>query len=401
MTWQVAKLSDICEFHNGLWKGDKGPFLNVGVIRNTNFTKDGSLDDRYIAYLDVEAKKFEKRRLQFGDIILEKSGGGPKQAVGRVAFFDKRSGDYSFSNFTSAIRVRDPKTLSAEYLHRFLHWQYLSGVTEPMQSHSTGIRNLDGDAYKAIEVRFPEIREQHRIVALLDEAFAGIATAKANTETSLQRAGEALAIRVERQFDGGKDQRRLGSVCNFENGDRGKNYPGKQHRVPDGVPFINAGHLAESTVDFSEMDYISEERFSLLANGKIQPRDILFCLRGSLGKFADVGELNRGAIASSLVILRPDAQLDRDYLLAFLSSRQCIEQIERFKGGAAQPNLGARDLKQFVLPLPSVTRQREVVDELARLRAEIVSIQSLYTRKLAALDELKQSLLQRAFSGEL
>ena len=137
---------------NGLWKGAKSPFVEVGVIRNTNFTKEGTLDYSNIAYLEVEAKKFEMRCLQFGDVILEKSGGGPKQPVGRVALFDKEEGDFSFSNFTSAIRVIDSKTLDFRFVHKFLYWLYQSGVTEGMQSHSTGIRNLDGNAYKSIRL---------------------------------------------------------------------------------------------------------------------------------------------------------------------------------------------------------------------------------------------------------
>ena len=165
---QTKTLEEACQFSNGLWKGEKPPFVKVGVIRNTNFTKEGTLDDSDIAYLDVEAKKLEKRRLQFGDIILEKSGGGPKQPVGRVALFDKQEGDFSFSNFTAALRVLDPDELDFRFVHRFLHWTYLSGVTKGMQSNSTGIRNLDGDAYKAIDISFPPLAEQQRIVAQLD-----------------------------------------------------------------------------------------------------------------------------------------------------------------------------------------------------------------------------------------
>ena len=186
--WIKKSLDETCFFSNGLWKGEKAPLVNVGVIRNTNFTKDGTLDDSDIAYLDVELKKLEKRRLQFGDIILEKSGGGPKQPVGRVALFDKQESSFSFSNFTAAIRVRDEQELDFRYLHKQLYWTYLSGVTEGMQSHSTGIRNLDGHVYKAIEITFPSLAEQKRIVTLLDEAFTYIATAKANAEQNLQNA---------------------------------------------------------------------------------------------------------------------------------------------------------------------------------------------------------------------
>lgn len=88
-------------------------------------------------------------------------------------------------------------------------------------------------------------------------------------------------------------------------------------------------------------------------------------------------------------------------MLAFLASNQCLEQIDKLKGGAAQPNLGAKDLKQFVLPVPSVESQQRLVEELDALQAETRHLESLYTRKLAALEELKQSLLQQAFSGQL
>ena len=74
--WKSKPLGEATNFVNGLWKGEKPPFVTVGVIRNTNFTKDGSIDDSEIAWLDVETKKFEKRKLKFGDLILEKSGGG-------------------------------------------------------------------------------------------------------------------------------------------------------------------------------------------------------------------------------------------------------------------------------------------------------------------------------------
>jgi type I restriction enzyme S subunit len=65
--WKAKRLDEVCFFLNGLWKGEQPPFKNVGVIRNTNFTKDGTLDDSDIAFLDVEVKKFENRRLIFGD----------------------------------------------------------------------------------------------------------------------------------------------------------------------------------------------------------------------------------------------------------------------------------------------------------------------------------------------
>ena len=166
--WETKTLEDLCEFRNGLWKGKKPPYVNVGIVRNTNFSKDGTLDDSDIAYHDVEEKQFSTRQLRFGDLVLEKSGGGPKQPVGRVIPFEMGEGLYSFSNFTSVIRVIDQSALDYRFLHRLLHWYYISGVTEGMQRRSTGIRNLIFPEYKGLQVPLPPLPEQQRIVAIVD-----------------------------------------------------------------------------------------------------------------------------------------------------------------------------------------------------------------------------------------
>ena len=266
------------------------------------------------------------------------------------------------------------------------------------------VRNLNIDLASRVVVPVPPLPEQRRIVAILDEAFEAIATAKANTEKNLQNARGLLETArrdAYNSFAEGHRRKTLGTCCYFENGDRGKNYPGKEHRVSSGVPFINAGHLTEDGVDFLKMDYISPERFALLGNGKIRTRDILFCLRGSLGKFACVDDLEQGAIASSLVILRPKQELNSDYLLEYLAGPQCAEQIDKYKGGAAQPNLGAKDLKRFELPLPPIEVQEDIATRLQNLKSGVREVEDLLAAKLAALEDLKKSLLHQAFTGAL
>ena len=142
--------------------------LNIAVIRNTNFSKDCRLKMDDIAMIDVEVKQYASRKLQRGDIIIEKSGGSDKQPVGRPVLFDISDGEYSFSNFTSTLRVNDRETILPEYLHKFLYKFYLSGNTAAMQSKTTGLRNLDFNAYRAIKVPVPSIEEQQRIVDELD-----------------------------------------------------------------------------------------------------------------------------------------------------------------------------------------------------------------------------------------
>ena len=105
--WDYKKLGEVTSTINGLWTGKKPPFINIAVVRNTNFTKDCKLDMTNVAYLDVEEKQFSTRKLQYGDIIIEKSGGSEKQPVGRPVLFNIKEGNYSFSNFTFTLRINN------------------------------------------------------------------------------------------------------------------------------------------------------------------------------------------------------------------------------------------------------------------------------------------------------
>ena len=124
---------------------------------------------------------------------------------------------------------------------------------------------------------------------------------------------------------------KLGQVAEFINGDRGKNYPSEGDFVDKGIPFINAGHLTDGEVDFSGMNYISESRYHLLGSGKTRQNDILYCLRGSLGKTAIVRHEGDAAIASSLVIIRPSDDCNVGYLYHFLTSPEISAKRTRVR----------------------------------------------------------------------
>jgi type I restriction enzyme S subunit len=176
----MVRLGDLCNTISGLWTGKKPPFEKATVIRNTNFTKDCNLDLSNVAVLDVETKQLKSRTLLPGDLIIEKSGGGPKQAVGRVVHFNETSGTYSLSNFTSALRVKDSSEVLPLYLRHFLYFQYTSGETENMQSHSTGIRNLNMHQFLDVRVPLPSLEKQREIVEVLDKVFSEIEYLKVN-----------------------------------------------------------------------------------------------------------------------------------------------------------------------------------------------------------------------------
>lgn len=190
--------------------------------------------------------------------------------------------------------------------------------------------------------------------------------------------------------------RELASLCKFENGDRGKNYPSRDAFVEAGIPVINAGNLDGRKIVEAGLNYITRERYDILGSGKVRQGDLLFCLRGSLGKCAIVSNLKEGAIASSLVIVRASESLDPNYLLYYFNSSLCSTFIERYNNGAAQPNLSAKSLSKFLIPLASLKEQKRIVEKLdallTRIDTAIMYLQECLT--------LKSSLLQSALDGQ-
>ena len=195
----------------------------------------------------------------------------------------------------------------------------------------------------------------------------------------------------------GWEIKKLGEVCEFENGDRGVNYPSKAHRTETGLPFINAGHLTSDGLDLDSMDYISRERYNLLGSGKIKKGDILFCLRGSLGKFAKIQEFSEGAIASSLVIVRPKLKVTSDFVMHYFESKICSDMIADFGNGAAQPNLSAGSLKNFEIPLPPLPEQQHIVVILDEVFGAIAKAKANAEQNLKNVKELFESYLQGVF----
>lgn len=162
---------------------------------------------------------------------------------------------------------------------------------------------------------------------------------------------------------------RLGAIAELINGDRGKNYPNKGEYVSAGVPWINTGHIEPNgTLTVDHMNFISREKFETLNSGKIEPNDLVYCLRGAtFGKTAFVSPYTEGAIASSLMIIRPlDARLAR-YVYYYLISPLGRSQIFRFDNGTAQPNLSANSVGLFSFPLPPLDEQERIVTRIEEL----------------------------------
>ena len=198
---------------------------------------------------------------------------------------------------------------------------------------------------------------------------------------------------------------RLGWLFQLINGDRGKNYPSKDKLLKKGkIPFISASNIDRQTVKMDGLLFVSEQQYNLLGSGKLQKNDFAFCLRGSLGKFCQY-PFEIGAIASSLVILRKNVSVLDDYIKAYLSSPLIAEQIKNSNNGTAQPNLGARDIACYLIPLPPLAEQKRIVAKVEELLPYIDRYADSY-KKLERVnaefpEDMKKSVLQCAIQGKL
>ncbi len=197
------------------------------------------------------------------------------------------------------------------------------------------------------------------------------------------------------RFEGFTDdweQRKVGDHCDMFNGDRSSKYPNAQDMVSDGIPFINAGDLEDGHVNLVTCNKITREKYDDLGGAKLQLGDIVYCLRGTLGKNAYIDNFTEGTVASSLVALRPK-NIDGRYLFHILNSDIEYKQRIVHDEGAAQPNLSAKSVSEFIMPVPDIEEQKKVSEFLDELNNLI----TLHQRKCDETKELKKYMLQKMF----
>lgn len=395
--WQWAKLGDVCDIVSG-----STPNTNVseywdGEISWITPTDLGKLTDSAINFSQrkITEKGFKScsvRKIPTNSVVMSS-----RAPIGHLAINNIEC--CTNQGCKSFIPSSDVDTF-------YLYFALKINVGE-FQRLGTGstFAEISKTTLANFEIPLPPLPEQQRLAKILTEKLALVEQAKQKIEAQVEAAEQLTAAYLREVFESDEAKGwklvKLGDVCSFENGDRGENYPSKAVQTSTGIPFINAGHLTDFGIDFTKMNYIPKDRFDLLGSGKIRKNDILFCLRGSLGKFASVGDLSEGAIASSLIIIRPKECVLNEFVLAYLQSDLCIKMIDDFRNGAAQPNLSGENLKNFKIPLLSIEKQKELATYLSE---KIAIVQQLKTTLLAQLENVNQipsALLKQAFNGEL
>ncbi|MGE3987112.1 restriction endonuclease subunit S [Pseudorhodoplanes sp.] len=402
--WDTKSLGDIAVVSAGnsapqdkaLFVEGKYPFFrtsDVGRIHIGTLTEsEDRLNDKGIKRLTSHPA---------GTILIPKSGAS--------TFLDHRvimGVDGYVSSHLATVRAK-PEVIDANYL-----FYYLLTVEARSLGVDTAYPTLSLSQLKGIGVSLPPLSEQQRIVAILDEALAGLAKAAANAEKNLKNARELFESYVDAAFqnaDGNWRARYLGddSLLQIIDGDRGANYPKRSDFSASGhCLFLNTKNVRPDGFDFAETMFISEKKDRELRKGKLKRGDVVLTTRGTIGNVAvydDDVPFEDIRINSGMLIFRPDTQkISPKYLFEIFRSGVMKKQIVKHVSGAAQPQLPIKTLVQFVIPVPdSIKEQQKIIGALADLADQTGQLELRYEDKISNLNELKQSILKKAFSGEL
>jgi len=395
--WAIKPLGEVCEFQRGLTyaKTDEVDVSNNIVLRATNIdlaTNLLNLDElKYIndAVVVHASKKVKK------DSLLICTASGSKSHLGKVAYIDDDC-DFAFGGFMGML------TPSKCLLPRYFFHLMTSGAYKDFiaaLADGANINNLKFSDLQRFPVPVAPLPEQHRIVAILDEAFDGIATAKANAEKNLQNARALFESHLQSVFTErgeGWVEKKVSEIARHSLGkmlDKAKNKGEPQPYLRN----INVRWFAFDLSDLLQMPFLPTEAEKYTA----VKGDVLICEGGYPGRAAIWDEDYPIYFQKALHRVRFHEPELNKWFVYYLSVQASSGQLKQHFSGTGIQHFTGEVLARFPIPVPPLPELRLAVAKFDALSEETQRLESLYQQKLVALDDLKKSLLHQAFSGAL
>ncbi|AXL45983.1 restriction endonuclease subunit S [Campylobacter jejuni] len=280
------------------------------------------------------------------------------------------------------------------------------------KTHGSAMRHITKGNFDNIEILLPPLKEQERIVGILDESFAKIDESIKILEQNLLNLDELMQSALQKAFNPlndntkenyqlpqGWEWKSLGEICYITDG---------THKTPqyveNGIPFLSVKNISKGFFDLNDVKYISlEEHNKLIKRAKPEFNDILICRIGTLGKAIKVSLTFEFSIFVSLGLLKLKIPMITDYLVYFLNS--CFIQIwidsNKVGGGTHTAKLNLRVLEKCPIVIPPLSEQKQIASYLDELSLNIKNLKQNYQTQIKNLQELKKSLLDKAFKGRL
>ena len=394
--WHTKQLGDICRLIGG-GTPSKGkmeyyagniPWATVRDMRSEVITETE-------CKITKEAVKSSATNvIPMGNIVI-----ATRVGLGKVCLLGQ---DTAINQDLRGIVPIDPKILSV----RFLFW-WLISITDSIVAEGTGatVQGVKLPFVRSLQAPVPPLAEQRRIVGILDEAFEGIATAKANAEKNLQNARAVFESHLNAVFTqrgkGWVDKKLVDVAESISTGPFGTMLH-KSDYIANGIPLVNPTNIVESRIVPSSRMMVSIETRERLCSYVLQTGDVVIGRRGDLGRCALVTDTEAGWLCGTgSFFLRLSKAMDGKYFVALFSSKQFRKRLENSAVGTTMSNLNHSILKELLIPVPPIAEQKSMMARADEMLCEVARLESIYQQKLNALEELKKSLLHQAFTGAL
>jgi len=412
--WQVKPLGEVCEVVNG---GTPKTGVKEYWGNEHLWITPAEMGKRLSPYADDTARKITSqglrdssaRLLPLKSVILSS-----RAPIGHLVINTK-----PMATNQGCKGLVPNGNLAYKYLFYFL--QANVDLLNDLGSGAT-FKELSGGKLKEVKIPLAPLSEQQRIAAILDQAFEGIAKARANAEQNLRNARALFESHLQSVFSvrGEPVEPHHPSTSSGRTGERWTNknlvalsdlatdITDGDHMPPPkaetGVPFITIGNIVKHTrtIDFTDTFKVPFEYFNKLkANKRPKVGDVLYTVTGSFGIPVLVKDNQEFCFQRHIGLIRPKSDVSSEWLCYLLSSPQLLKQANDGATGTAQKTVSLKVLRSFQVPRLSLDEQNRMVVELDALSKETQRLEALYQRKIKLLDELKKSLLQQAFAGEL
>ncbi len=254
--------------------------------------------------------------------------------------------------------------------------------------------------YKNEPFLWMPLPEQQRIVSILDECFAAIDQAKANAEQNLKNAKELFESYLQGVFEkkgDGWEEKKLNEITEVKDGTHDS-----PKYIKEGIPFVTQKNIKPNGLSFDDTKFITEtdhEKFYKRSN--VTYGDILISMIGANRGMAAIVDDKRVFSIKNVGLIKSSDNINMNYLLYYLKSSLAMKYVLYMSNGGAQEFVGLTALRSFPIPLPPLKEQQTIVRQLDALRTETQKLEAVYRQKIVDLEELKKSVLAKAFAGEL
>ena len=400
--WKTKKLKNVCDkITDGSHNPPKGKEDGLMMLSGRNILEN-SLDYSKVRYITEEEFCRENKRTDImpGDVLLSIVG-----TIGRSVVFPSSAPKVVFQRSVAVLKLQnfiDP---------HFLCFAFKSPKFQTLfnnKARGVAQKGIYLKTIREIEFTYPSLEEQKRIVSILNKAFTVIDKAKANTEQNLKNTKELFDSYLQGVFENKGSQKNvkpLKDLCNNFKSDIVDGPFGSNMKRADytdyGVPVLKIQNIKPFNIELKNMDFVTQSKYVELKRHSYKKGDIIMTKLGNpLGASAIVKDIDDGIIVADLVRIRAQ-KINTSYLCYHLNSTITNNFINSQQKGATRPRVKISVVRNLPIYAPSLLEQESIVKKLDALSSKIEKLKTIYQKKLDNLEELKKSILQKAFSGEL